>query len=36
MPEFYERNKLPEDMPEDLKHHILKTSPKEVSEEISL
>jgi hypothetical protein len=31
MPEFYDRNKLPADMPDDLKIHILKTDPKEVS-----
>jgi hypothetical protein len=36
VPEFHERNKLPEDMPEDLKIHILKTNPKEVSEDVSL
>jgi hypothetical protein len=36
VPEFYEHNKLPRDMPEDLKNHILKTNPKEVSEEVSL
>lgn len=36
VPEFYERNKLPEYMPEDLKIHILKTNPKEVSEDVSL
>lgn len=36
MPEFYEKNKLPEDMPDDLKTHILKTNPKEVSEKINI
>jgi hypothetical protein len=36
VPEFYEHNKLPEDMPEDLKIHILKANPKEVSEDVSL
>jgi hypothetical protein len=32
MPEFYDPNNLPEDMPDDLKTHIFKTNPKEVSE----
>ncbi|KDR15243.1 Sodium/potassium-transporting ATPase subunit beta-2 [Zootermopsis nevadensis] len=32
MPEFYEKNKLPEDMPDDLKTHILKTNPKEMNQ----
>ncbi|XP_023708792.1 sodium/potassium-transporting ATPase subunit beta-2 isoform X1 [Cryptotermes secundus] len=32
VPEFYERNKLPEDIPEDLKIHILKTNPKELNQ----
>jgi len=34
MPEFYDRNKLPEDMPNDLKTYIRNTDPKEVSENI--
>jgi hypothetical protein len=34
MPDFYDKNKLPEEMPYDLKTHILKTDPKEVSEKV--
>jgi hypothetical protein len=36
MPVFYDKNELPKDMPDDLKTHILKTNPKEVSEEVSI
>jgi sodium/potassium-transporting ATPase subunit beta len=32
MPEFYDRNKLPEDMPNDLKTYIRNTDPKEMDQ----
>lgn len=34
-PQFYDRNKLPDDMPNDLKTYIRNTDPKEVSDNIS-
>jgi hypothetical protein len=34
MPEFYDRNKLPDDMPNDLKAYIRNSAPEKVSEDI--